>query len=110
MEDFGGSSVRRDRMKDARMLERAVREHWPITDEDRAPLMKRMMEMALSEDSSPREAVAACKAVLAGSQLNLESVAVWLRVEDQMAIKARLEALEAGQGDSHVIERPDRPA
>jgi hypothetical protein len=110
MEDFGGSSVRRDRMKDARMIERAIREDWPITDEDRAPLMKRMIKIALSEDSSPREAVAACKAVLSASQVNLESVAVWLRAEDQLAIKARLEALEAGQGDSHVIERPDRPA
>jgi hypothetical protein len=110
MEDFGDSAIRRERMKDARMVERAIRENWPIKDEDRAPLMARMMEMAMSPESSPREAVAACKAVLAGSQLNLESVSVWLRAEDQLAIKARLEALEANQGGPDVVERPDRPA
>jgi hypothetical protein len=79
MEDFADSAIRRERMKDARMVERAIRENWPIRDGDRAPLMAKMIEMPMSPDSSPREAVAACKAVLAGSHLNLESVSVWLR-------------------------------
>ena len=55
---------------DARMLERAIKERWPIPEKARQALMSRMLQIGLSPDSSNREAVAAARVVLTADGQN----------------------------------------
>lgn len=60
---------------DTRLVERAIREQWPIPDKYRAPLIRRQIRIALHRKASPREATLAFKAVLAANAQNMEQAA-----------------------------------
>lgn len=57
--------------RDVRMVERAIRERWPISDDQRKGIVNKLILIALSRDSSAREAVSACKAVIAADKINV---------------------------------------
>lgn len=60
-------------MRETRMIERALRQRWPIKEEWRATLLERQARIASDPGSSPREATSAFKAILAADQINLNA-------------------------------------
>ena len=73
--DYGGGvSARRVSMTHTRMIERALREGWPIPDEHRPAIVSRQVRIALSKSSSPREATSAARCLVSMEQQNLERV------------------------------------
>jgi hypothetical protein len=86
-------------MKDARLVERALRESWPVPQALRRPLVERLGKIVQDPKASPREAVAAARALLAASRINLERLGVVARVGEIEEIAARLDELEAKLGE-----------
>ena len=89
-----GGGTPRQRMKDARLVERALRERWPVPQALRRPLIERLGKIAQDPGASPREAVAAARAILAASRINLERLGVVARVGEIEEIAALLGELE----------------
>jgi hypothetical protein len=61
-------------IRDARLVERAHRERWPIPKALRGPLIDRLARIVQDPEASPREATSAAKAILSASKINLEVV------------------------------------
>lgn len=59
-------------VRDTRMIARAVVERWPIKKEYRDAIVKRLMQIVADPSSSPREATAAAKALMAAERQNQE--------------------------------------
>lgn len=57
-------------IRDTRLLERAVRERWPIKAEAREALVERMVKIVTDLTTSPREATAAVKALVGMERQN----------------------------------------
>jgi hypothetical protein len=81
-------------VKTTRLLERALRERWPIPKALRKPLIERLYEIVQDTGSSPREVTAAAKAILSASKLNLESVTAAMRVREHEELVEKVEELE----------------
>src|SRR3954471_11495405 len=94
---LGGPSRRGAR--DPRLVERALRERWPIPKALRGPLIERLAGIVQNPDASPREATSAAKAILTASRLNLEVVSKAIEADKHENVLRRLEALE--EGDEH---------
>lgn len=60
-------------VRTTRMMERALKQRWPIKEEWREVLLERQAKIASDPGSSPREATAAFKAILAADQINLNA-------------------------------------
>jgi hypothetical protein len=88
-----GGKTRRD-VKHTRLIERALREEWPIPASMRRPLIKRLNEIIQDTDSTPREVTSAAKAILTASRLNLEVVTKAIAADQHEDIVRRLSALE----------------
>jgi hypothetical protein len=88
----------RSRDPDARLAERALREAWPVPPERRVDLVNKLLDVALGEDTPPRERVSAAKALLMASRLNLEALRVAMAAEEFEELLARLARLEGGDG------------
>jgi hypothetical protein len=54
------------------MMERALRERWPIKPEYRERIMLYLYTIVGSKDASPRERTAAAKALMAADSLNVQ--------------------------------------
>lgn len=91
-DDGGGSRVQR--MHDTRLMERALAERWPIPDDLRPTLVRRLAYIMTSDNSSPREITSAAKALLSASKINLDAVTAAIRAEEHEEIKDRIEKLE----------------
>ena len=89
-----GGGTPRQRMKDARLVERALRERWPIPKAIRKPLVDRLNKIIQDTQSSPREVVSAARAILAASRINLESSAVAAKLRETEELVAWVEELE----------------
>lgn len=59
-----------DGIRTTRMLERAVRQRWPIPEEYKAAIIKRQAKIAVDPKSTARESASAAKTVLAADRLN----------------------------------------
>ena len=57
--------------RDTRLIERAIRERWPIKEEWRAGLVARQVAIAGDKKSSPREATSAFRALLEADKINV---------------------------------------
>jgi hypothetical protein len=66
---LGGSVF--EGIRDTRMIERAFRERWPLSEETRKQLLERQVEIALSKEVSPREATSAFRSVLSADKMNM---------------------------------------
>jgi DNA polymerase II large subunit len=80
------------------LIERALRERWPIPRAIRKPLIERLNEVVQDTDSSPREVVSAAKAILAASKLNLETITATIKAQEHEELVARLGELERRVG------------
>jgi len=65
-------------LKDTRMLAKALEQRWPIHSEYREHIVRHLMMIVLSDDSSPREKTSAARALLSADKLNM--------VEEQLAV------------------------
>lgn len=52
------------------MMERALKERWPIKPEYRDAIIKRLMRIIADPESKPREVASASRALLAAEQQN----------------------------------------
>jgi hypothetical protein len=89
---LGGTTGRG--IRDTRLVERALRERWPVSKALRRPLIERLAAIAQDPKASPREATSAAKAILSASRLNLEVVAKAIDADKHENVLRRLEALE----------------
>ncbi len=88
----GGATARG--IRTTRLLERALRERWPIPRKIRKPLIERLNEIVQDTASSPREVTSAAKAILSASKLNLESLTATMKIQEHEELIERLEELE----------------
>lgn len=58
--------------RDTRLLERAVRERWPIPERYKKAIINRQIKIAIDPESSGREARAAARTIIAADKINLE--------------------------------------
>lgn len=58
-------------IRDTRLIQRAIRQRWPIPDDKRQALIDRQIEIATSKETEPREATAAFKAVMEAEKQNI---------------------------------------
>lgn len=90
---LGGTSGRG--VRDARLVERAVRERWPIPNALRGPLINRLAGIVQDPESSPREATAAARAILTASKINLDGIDATIKAQSHEELTAKLAELEA---------------
>src|SRR3954454_14578197 len=80
--------------RDTRLVERAVRERWPIPKALRGPLIERLAEIVQDPTASPREATAAARAILSASKINLDGITATIKADEHEDMAARITALE----------------
>jgi len=59
-------------IRDTRLMERALRERWPIPQELRERIVLNLIAIVANKSLSPRERTSAAKALLHADQLNVE--------------------------------------
>lgn len=64
------STEDRESVQNTRLLERAVREQWPIPFEMREEVVRRQIDIAIGEESSPRERTSAARCLVSMTQQN----------------------------------------
>src|SRR4051794_34036988 len=89
---LGGETGRGTR--DIRLVERALRERWPIPKALRGPLIDRLAKIVQDPEASPREATSAAKAILTASRLNLETITAAIRADEHVTLVSRVAELE----------------
>lgn len=72
METFPEQPTRRAQIRDDRLLQRAIKQRWPIPEQFREAVIARQVLIATGriEDASPREQTAAFNALLAAEAQN----------------------------------------
>jgi hypothetical protein len=90
----GSGGETRRRVHDIRLVERALRERWPIPKALRKPLIERLNEIVQDTGSTPREVTSAAKAILSASKLNLEIITAAIRADEHEHVRRELAALE----------------
>jgi len=66
------ASIRPQSTRDTRLIEKAIRQRWPIPEECRAAIIQRQIDLATSDKVEPRESTSAAKAILAAEAQNIE--------------------------------------
>ena len=113
----GPESIRDIGTRDTRLIERAIREEWPIPVGYRKGLVDRQARIAADPGSSPREATSAFRALVAANQQNIDvnresvgtTVNVGVAVNNQMPASlenASDDALIDYLVAAGVVERP----
>jgi hypothetical protein len=90
----GSGGAHRRRIHDTRLIERALRERWPIPKALRKPLIARLAKIVMDDSNSPREVTSAAKAILTASKLNLESITATMKAQEHEELAERLTELE----------------
>lgn len=88
-------------IRQTRLLERAIRERWPISDGMKKAIMTRQCNIAINPQSSPREATSAARAVLSAVSHNLEITKMEIAEEAKAAgedVNKHLHVHVDGQG------------
>ncbi len=91
---LGGNFVPGRGIRDTRLVERALRERWPIPKAIRKPLVERLAEIVEDTASSPREVISAAKAILSASKLNLETITATIKAREHEELIERVAELE----------------
>ena len=86
----------RSRDPEAKLAERALRERWPVPPDRLPGLVTILLELAESPATRPRERIAATKALLGASKLNLEALRVAMLAEEFELLRDRLAGLGVG--------------
>jgi hypothetical protein len=66
----GPSSIHPVGQRDTRLIERAIRQRWPVPEGCRQALIERQIKIATNPKSAPREATIAFKAILSAEAQN----------------------------------------
>lgn len=83
-------------IRDTRMMARAIVQRWPIKNEDREAIIRRLVRIVADQNSSPREVTAAAKGILAAEKQNQDDehkivdVRIARRHDELAAIAAEL--------------------
>jgi hypothetical protein len=83
-------------IRDARLVERALREHWPIPEALRGRVIDCLGAIVDDAKAGPRAVTAAARALLGASRINLEGVAAAMKADEYESLRDRVEALERG--------------
>lgn len=59
--------------RDTRLLERALRERWPIPEQFRAAVVKRLLAVIAKKNAKPREIISASRALFQADSVNIEA-------------------------------------
>ncbi len=97
---LGGESGRG--IRDVRLVERALKERWPIPKALRGPLIERLARIVRDSEASPREAISAARAILQASKINLELIGATIRADEHENLTARVAELE-----ERLAEKPE---
>lgn len=81
-------------LKETRLVERALREAWPIPETLRPQVIKRLGRIVRSKSASSREHISASKALLTASKINLDVVGVTIAAKEHEELEPRLAELE----------------
>lgn len=66
----GANGEKRKRISDTRLLERAIKQRWPIPDEFKEAIIKRQTAIAIDPNVSVRNATSAARAVISAEGQN----------------------------------------
>lgn len=66
----GLSSIHAKGSRDTRLIRKAIKQRWPINDEDRQALIERQVRIAKDPKASNREATSAFKSILSAESQN----------------------------------------
>jgi hypothetical protein len=77
------------------LIERALREQWDIPPERRPAIVAYLLDVVQAAHAGDREKIAAARALLSASKLNLEALKMAMEAEEFADMRARLEAVEA---------------
>jgi hypothetical protein len=92
-------------IRDTRLVERALRERWPIPKALRGPLIDRLAGIVQDPETSPREATSAAKAILTASKINLETITATIKAQEHEELVERVEELERRVAESERHQR-----
>lgn len=92
--DYGdGISETRVNQQTARMIQRAVKQRWPIKPEWREGLLKRQVAIAVDPNSKPREATSAFRAIVSAEAQN-QADEIPPDVPPQVAVQVNVDSKE----------------
>ncbi len=81
--------------KDARLLQRALRQGWDVPVKLRTKIMKVLSQIVSDEKSTAREKTSAARAVVSATRVELDAIRV-AHVAQLVDLAGRVEALEGG--------------
>ena len=94
-DDAGGlGGTTRRGTRDTRLVDRALRERWPIPKALRGPLIERLAKIVQDPEASPREATAAARAILSASKINSDLIGVTVKAIEHEELAAKVADLE----------------
>ena len=73
---LGGTSIQTEGIRDTRLIERALRERWPIPYEKRGAIVERQVEIATNGECSPRESTSAARCLVMMDGQNIEGAKI----------------------------------
>lgn len=98
---FGGpDSLNPDSYRDTRLVERALRQRWPVPKEVRQALIDRQIAIATNPKSAPREATIAFKAILAAESQN--------QADELQDAKLKQEDRHHEEGETVYVHGPEQ--
>lgn len=87
---------------DTRLVERAVRQRWPIPEDARPAIAAALADVARSRKASHRNRIAAARALTAMDALNMEQEKRDLQIPDRLHVTGGVQVIE-------VVLPPDEP-
>ena len=93
---LGGESTTVLGIRDARMIEQAVQQRWPIPEHIRAALPQIMGEILIDTKTSKRHKIAAAKTLISADNSNLKAEATAAIQKLEQEVDERRELVETG--------------
>jgi hypothetical protein len=69
--------------QDLRLTIRALNQQWPVADDMKANVLKTLISVASGANSRPRDAVAAGKAILLATKINLDAIRLSVEAKEK---------------------------
>ena len=93
----GGSGGPRNRhqLADQRLVARALKQSWPVSEKLKKAAMKRAKQTLADPQASPRSVSAATRMVLSATQTNLQAIDMALRCRLQEELVVEVEELKS---------------
>ncbi|MCC7424810.1 MAG: hypothetical protein IT428_31450 [Planctomycetaceae bacterium] len=83
-----GGTIRQRGTRDTRLIEKAIKQRWPIPAEKRAQLIERQLAIATAKNSSNREATAAFRAIMTAEAQN--------QADEHKAVDIKMSGIQTG--------------